>query len=65
MVYEAQRIGTVEGLGDIYQVVAPWDEQNKAFGRVGAQMVDTQEDVTIRNGTYNPHNYPNTGIKRL
>jgi hypothetical protein len=24
-----------------------------------------QEDVTIRNGTYNPHNYPNTGIKRL
>ena len=29
--YEAQKIGTVEGLGDIYRVVAPLDKQLHAF----------------------------------
>ena len=35
MTYEAKKIGIVEGLGEIYQVSAPLDEQIKVFQEVG------------------------------
>ena len=35
MVYEAIKLGNVEGLGDVYQVGAPLDKQIQAFEKVG------------------------------
>ncbi|MFH1290185.1 MAG: hypothetical protein ABIH92_02135 [Nanoarchaeota archaeon] len=48
---EAQSIGNVEGLGEVFQVAAPLDKQIAAFRAKGIQypyLVDPQDAVTIR-----------------
>ena len=45
MTYEAQKIGTVEGLGDIYQVTAPLDEQLRAFADKGIHTLAAPDEV--------------------
>ncbi len=48
MAYEARRIGRVEGLGEIYQVAAPLDEQLAAFADVGIDFVEPDEVAQVR-----------------
>ncbi len=49
MTYEARRIGRVEGLGEIYQVAAPLDEQLAAFAKVGiGSLAEPDEVARIR-----------------
>ncbi len=45
MTYEALKIGTVEGLGDIYQVAAPLDQQLQAFADKGIHTLATPDEV--------------------
>ncbi len=45
MTYEAQKIGTVEGLGDIYRVAAPLDEQLRAFADKGIHTLAAPDEV--------------------
>ena len=45
MTYEAQKIGTVEGLGDIYYVAAPLDEQLRAFADKGIHTLAAPDEV--------------------
>ena len=49
MVYEAEKVGSVEGLGDVYRVDAPLGEQLKAFQKVGiSTLVSPAEVAQIR-----------------
>ncbi len=45
MTYEAQKIGTVEGLGDIYRVAAPLDKQLRAFADKGIHTLAAPDEV--------------------
>ena len=45
MSYEAQKVGTVKELGEIYRTDAPLDEQLKSFARVGITNLATPEEV--------------------
>ncbi len=45
MAYEAQKVGTVKELGEIYIADAPLDEQLKVFARVGITNLVTPEEV--------------------
>jgi len=49
--YEARKVGDVKGLGIVYQVNAPLDEQISAFKRAGVEhpyLVTPEETATIR-----------------
>jgi hypothetical protein len=49
--YQAEKIGTLNGKGDIYQVAAPLHEQIKTFGDLGISfpfLIDPQEVVETR-----------------
>ena len=43
--YEARKIGKVKGLGDIYQVTAPLDEQLRAFADKGIHTLAAPDEV--------------------
>ena len=45
MTYEAQKVGEVKGLGDIYRVDAPLDKQLQSFEKVGIRTLATPEQV--------------------
>ena len=45
MSYEAQKVGTVKELGEIYRTDDPLDEQLKSFARVGITNLATPEEV--------------------
>ncbi len=45
MTYKARKIGTVEGLGDIYQVAAPLDKQLQAFADKGIHTLAAHDEV--------------------
>ena len=45
MDHQAKKIGTVKGLGDIYEVVAPLDRQLLAFAKEGIHTLAAPDEV--------------------
>lgn len=62
MTYEAQKVGEVKGLGDIYRVDAPLDRQLQSFEKVGIRTLATPEQVAQIRLSGIPDNWSRTNV---